>query len=385
MGNNRRFLLVILLFWFSAYIFIPYLTPYLRELGIVGSAAGLILGTYGFSQLLLRIPFGIAANRSGNHKAFMAAGFIGLIAAGVILNFATHPAAFFLARFLGGLASSTWISFTVFYTNQHAEYATGKAVAAAMLANYCGTLAAYLSGIVLFDRFGARFMFILSSVLAAAGIALLSTIKDGGSGAPDRGMNMRDFKEVVKNRGLLLYSCIAALSQIVTYATILSFTPDYVKNELGASGRGLAFLSVFYSIACILGSAWVRSKYSERIPVKYQIICSFILSAAYCLIVPNSANLALIFVMQLIGGIGQSSLMTHAMASSLGHVQPGGRSAAMGIYQCIYSIGMTLGPVLMGGLLDVFKQFNYACYAIVIICVAGMVLSLAAVKQKTTA
>ena len=383
MVKNRRFLFVIALFWFSGYIFIPYLTPYLRELGIVGSTAGMILGTYGFSQLLLRVPFGVAANRSGNHKAFMSAGFAALIAAGVLLSFATHPAAFFLARFLAGLASSSWVSFTVFYTGMHTEEETGKAIAAAMIANNSGTLSSYLFGIVLFDKFDIGFMFILSIVSAAAGLTLLCTVKEGDAVMVGSGMNLRDFKNVLKNRGLLIFSSIAALSQIVTYATILSFTPDYVKNNLGADGRGLAFLSVIYSVACILGSAWVSSKYSARIPVKYQIMCSFALSAMYCLIVPNTVNLTLVYVMQLIGGIGQSSIMTHAMALSIGEVHPGGRSAAMGIYQCIYSFGMTLGPIIMGGLLDIFARFNYACYVIILVCAAGMFLSFAAVKVKT--
>ncbi|MCL2060081.1 MAG: MFS transporter [Oscillospiraceae bacterium] len=382
MRKNGRFLLVVALFWFSGYVFIPYFTPYLRQLGIIGTTAGIVLGTYGFSQLVLRIPFGVAANRSGNHKAFMLAGFASLVIAGVILCFATHPAVFFLARFLAGLASSTWVSFTVFFTNMHEESETGKAIAAIMIANNCGTLSSYIFGIALFDRLGIGFMFVTSIAAAAAGAALLCTIRDDGKQAAGGGMDMRDFLNVIKDKGLILFSSIAALKQIITFATVMSFTPDHVRNSLGASGRELAFLSVVYSVACICGAYWLRTKLSERIPYKYQIACSFAMSAMYCIIVPSAGSLWVIYLMQMVGGVGQAAAMTLTMTLALGDIPQGKRSAAMGVYQCVYSLGMTLGPVFMGGILDVFGQFSYACYAISLICAAGLAFSLVAVGKK---
>ena len=424
--QNGVFLLIVSLFWYSEYVFIPYFTPYLRGLGIVGSAAGIILGTYGFSQMALRIPFGVAANRSGNHKAFMAAGFISLIAAGILLTVSVHPAAFFVARFLAGLASSTWVSFTIFFTNRHAVGNTGKAISLLMVANNCGTLSSYLFGIVFFDRYGISFMFMMSVTAAVTGMALLFTIKNGrpgdttqngeetvpsdtapadtanagvasiGSGPPRQApaaptdtapvktnFGIADFGTIVKIRGLLLFSLIAALKQIITFATVMSFTSDHVRNHLGASGRELAFLSVAYSVACIIGASWVRTGWCAKIPYKYQLAVSFLLSALYCMVVPNTGSLYVVYLFQLIGGIGQAAAMTLTMALALGSVPQTGRSAAMGVYQSIYSLGMTLGPVMMGGLLDVFSSFGYACYAIIAVCAAGAAICLKFVKQVT--
>jgi predicted MFS family arabinose efflux permease len=385
MGKNAKFLTVVALFWFSQYVFIPYFTPYLRGLGIAGSSAGVILGTYGFSQLALRVPFGVAANRSGNHRAFMAAGFASMIAAGIILSLAAHPAAFFAARFLAGLASSTWVSFTVYYADMHEENAAGKAIAALMIANNFGTLSSYLAGIVLFDRFGMPFMFAMSIAAAAAGAVLLFASGKGEKKAAGSAMGLRDFGNVIKNRGLLLFSSIAALKQIITFATVMSFTPDHVKSRFAAGGRELALLSVAYSLACIAGAYWVRTKLADRVPYKLQIACSFVMSALYCFIVPNAGSLWMVYLMQVVGGIGQSAAMTLTMALALGDIRPGGRSAAMGVYQSVYSLGMTLGPIAMGGLLDVFAQFNYACYAIAAVCAGGFILSLAAVRHKARA
>ncbi|MBQ3879560.1 MAG: MFS transporter, partial [Oscillospiraceae bacterium] len=56
------FLVAVALFWFSQYVYTSYFTPYMSSLGIAASLAGTIVGAYGFTQLVLRIPFGVAAD-----------------------------------------------------------------------------------------------------------------------------------------------------------------------------------------------------------------------------------------------------------------------------------------------------------------------------------
>ena len=429
MGRHGKFLAVVVLMWFSQYVFIPYFTPYLMAIGIAGTTTGAILGTYGFSQTLLRIPFGVAANRSGNHRAFMLSGFVCLIVSGIILCLFTHPAAYFIARFLAGVSSATWVSFTVYYAGLFPENETGRAIAAIMMASNMGTLLSYIFGIFIFDVLGIGFMFAVSAVSAVAGLALLASIKSGAPGAGDAagaedsvgsftpvnkaaaastpdgsavpaadgavpadaakpargGMDLKAFAKVIGNRSLLLFSAIAALKQIITFATAMSFTSDFARNRFGAGGSELALLSMLYSFACIIGAYWVRTRLSERIPQKYQIAGAFALSALYCLIVPNSGAIWVLFIMQFIGGFGQAAAMTLTMALALGGVPQSGRSAAMGIYQCIYGIGMTLGPVMMGGFLDIFGRFDAACAVFAVICLGGLLLSATAIRRKSPA
>ncbi|MDR3121749.1 MAG: MFS transporter [Clostridiales bacterium] len=382
MGKHSKFLVTVALFWFSQYVFIPFFTPHLTGLGIASTTAGLILGAYGFSQMLLRIPFGLAANRSGDHKAFMLFGFCCITAAGLILFFAGHPAAFLIARLLAGVASATWVSFTVFFTGLYPAGDTGKAIGTVMAANNLGTLLSYLFGIFFFNRMGGiGAMFAVSVVVGILGFALLLTVKDDrGRGAG--GMTLRDFADVLKNRGLMLHSALAALMQLIAFATVITFTANYAK-QLGAGGSELAFLSVLTGASGVAGSYWLRTRWCARVPNKIQLAASFALTAAYCLVVPNTGSMALIFVMQLIGGLGVAIAMAQTMALALGGVPLSARSAAMGVYQCIYGLGMTFGPIVMGGLIDLSGQFTIACYGIAAVCAAGFAWSLFAVRAKT--
>ena len=55
---NTLFIIMIL-YWFSLYTYIPFQVPYLYALNVTPSIVGIILGLYGASQMILRFPFGI--------------------------------------------------------------------------------------------------------------------------------------------------------------------------------------------------------------------------------------------------------------------------------------------------------------------------------------
>ena len=70
LSNQRKkgyrlplFCLVTSLFWFSMYTYVPVLTSYIESLGASHKMAGAIIGSYGFVQMILRIPLGILSDR----------------------------------------------------------------------------------------------------------------------------------------------------------------------------------------------------------------------------------------------------------------------------------------------------------------------------------
>lgn len=76
---------------------------------------------------------------------------------------------------------------------------------------------------------------------------------------------------------------------------------------------------------------------------------------AYCFILPFVPNMFWFYVMQVVGGIGYGFCLSIVMGLGIQHIASEKRSTAMGLFQSIYSIGMTIGPMITG----VFKQqFN---------------------------
>lgn len=74
LGEEIIFFIIVTLFWFAQYIYIPYQTTYLIDLGVTNSFVGMIMGAYGVSQMLLRFPVGILADYNNSHKKFIISG-----------------------------------------------------------------------------------------------------------------------------------------------------------------------------------------------------------------------------------------------------------------------------------------------------------------------
>ena len=67
------------LFWGAIYIYMPILSPYAKHVGGSLQAAGLVMGAYGLSQILLRIPLGVWSDRLRRRKPFILLGFLLLL------------------------------------------------------------------------------------------------------------------------------------------------------------------------------------------------------------------------------------------------------------------------------------------------------------------
>ena len=74
--NIRLFIFVTAFYWFSMYAYIPTFSPYIESLGASHKMIGLILGSYGFTQMLIRIPLGIYSDRINKKKIFVNIGIL---------------------------------------------------------------------------------------------------------------------------------------------------------------------------------------------------------------------------------------------------------------------------------------------------------------------
>lgn len=113
--DHLLFILVTLLYWTTLYIYVPILTPYLETLGASYSYIGLVVGSYGFMQILFRLPVGIHSDRMGKRKPYILVGMLtGTLSCFIFAVF--EPLGWTLvARAVSGLCASTWVVFTVMY------------------------------------------------------------------------------------------------------------------------------------------------------------------------------------------------------------------------------------------------------------------------------
>ncbi len=338
------------LFWFAQYIYVPFLTPYLFTLSMTGTVVGLIVGAYGVTQLILRIPLGITIDMVRNHKLFIVAGafLAGASSLGMIIS--PSPVVLFIANAMSGVASSTWISFTVLYASYYEKSEGTKAIGIINMFTHGGRFAAFLLGGILFSHIGIRGLFIVSFVSGMIGFMLALCIKHERDPAPFN-ISVGDLARVMKERRLLFFSTVCALAYLVFFGTVYSFTTSTAKN-LGAAGLDLALFTMLFSASAILGSYFVGTQIAKRIGDESMLLLGFLLLALYCLGIAFSRAVLFFFPLHVIAGFGNGILVSSLMAHAIRYVDERRKSTAMGFYQSVYCFGITLGPVIMGFLVD---------------------------------
>lgn len=106
--RSRRLLsLTIIFFWASEYCHAPYFTPYLETLGFAASTIGFITGAYGFTQMLVRIPPGVATDATVLYTVVqvVGAGFALLTLSAALVGYAASVWLICLSQLIAGFAN----------------------------------------------------------------------------------------------------------------------------------------------------------------------------------------------------------------------------------------------------------------------------------------
>lgn len=382
MENKRKdslFFLVVTLFWFAQYIFVPFLTPHLAAMGVAASVSGVILGAYGFSQLVLRIPVSVSEDCLGRHRLYMSLGLLSVVTASMLPVLFHSPAAYLISRTLAGVGASTWVSFTVAFTGGYpnVKERMGKLIAA----NNLGILLSYLVGGSLYEWLGMKPLFMISSCVAVIALCILPLCQKGGS-TGTHAFRIRDLWDVLRNKHLLTCALMCALMQLINFATAMSFVSTYAQQR-GASGFVLSLVAIAFYVAGTAASTVYSKGVFSRMSDRAFMAMGFGTFTLYCLILPLCTQVWMILLAQLLGGMSRTLLYTQQMALCTQTVAPEQKTTAVGVFQSIYSLGMTLGPVVMGWMLELTgNNYPTAFVCISAFAIGGVIWSLIAFKKN---
>ncbi len=341
---------IVVCFWFAQYVYIPFQTTYLLLAHISSNLVGIIIGAYGISQLLLRLPVGILADLSSNHKFFIILGSFFAGAASVFRILLPDEVGFLIANILSGTASATWISFMILYMSFFKKEDQTRATSKIIMANNTGILLGFVTSTFLYGSVG---MVVICAFSFTAGLiaCLLSFFLHTTKPTGQPKVRVSELLQVLKDKNLLLYSCLALVQQGVQMATTMSFTNQIIK-DLGATNMEIGFSSIIYMISAVLFAKFASTKFLERLTKKQWIYSSFLLLGIYCLLVPQSSSIFIVCLLQLIPGMGTGILFSLITSEALQSIPQQKRSTAMGFFQAVYAIGMTTFPIISGSIYE---------------------------------
>lgn len=346
-GNRiPLFCSVTLLFWFSMYTCVPILAAYLEYLGASYKMAGLIVGMYGLSQMLLRIPVGIISDRLHKRKVFIIFGIIFSIlsCAGILIT--NEVTWILLLRALAGAAAATWVDFTILFVSYYLKEQTTQAIGTISFYNTIGQMLGILTGGWFADLFGFEAAFLIGGAVGLLGLIGSFFIVENKEES-NQTITMQGVIEVAGDKTLLIVSFLAILSQLLAFATVFGFTPVYAQS-LGASKFDMGLLTFFSTFPTAV-AAWIGGGYlSNRFGEKKVVIAGFIFIGIFTILIPFLGSVFALILTQSLAGLGRGFVSPILMAMSIKHMDSGKRATAMGFYQAIYGLGMFFGPLLMG-------------------------------------
>lgn len=349
LNGKRLFEIAVVFFWASEYCHAPYFTPYLGSLGISSTLIGLIVGCYGFTQMLVRIPLGIATDATSGYKAVTVGGLFFTTLSSFGLWLFTDVRLIFLFRVFAGVAASAWIAMTVAYMSYYKEEDTVNATALLNSLNNCGKLLAFVLGAVAAQFFGYRAALFMSFLTGLIGLCLVPFTKKVE--LKRSSASLSHFLGCLKNKNTLIPALLAAVSMMIVHGTVFSFTST-LAERVGASALMLSVLSMVFTLVQILSTNFIKSDFIKNGRRNVELCCGFLLMSGYLVILAFASNSYMILCGQIIAGFAFAMLNSLLMSECVRGVPAGEKTTAMGIYQAVYGIGMTIGPVYMGRIMD---------------------------------
>lgn len=348
--HGPLFLVVTFLFYLAQYMYAPFLTPYVGVLGGSLAMTGLVAGSYGALQFILRVPFGLWSDHRKQRKPFIVFGSLlaGLSALGMAsAGTAEHLLVF---RATSGVAAATWVAFTVFYASLYPPAETGKRIALLTCAGSSGQLAGNLIGGLLAEHGGWRAPFwgaALPGLLGAVAAVVLTETRPVPVKADDERGQQRPRLTQVATWSIIEPSLLTLLTHFIFYATILGFTPVYA-NKLGLSRLMLGLLGTAGGAAYVLGTLVATRMEAARLPWRGILGGSLAAMAGANWLTTSSHTFPQLAAIFAVLGLCRGTTYPVAMAAVLRSAPAGHSATGMGLFQAIYAIGMFAGPALAG-------------------------------------
>lgn len=336
-------------FWASEYCHAPYFTPYLEGLGFASALIGIMTGVYGFTQIFARIPIGIITDAFSCYKKTILFGTVATTLSSFFLMFATSAWAIITCRVVAGLAASTWLAFTVLYNAYYRDDESVTAMTNVNAFSNGGKLLAFFLGILTASVWGYKIPLLcsfLTGCVSIFAVLLLEPVK-----IKHESFSFSHVVSVIKTPSIIAVSLLAVMMQFYMQGTVFSFTSGRAAAA-GTSSFMIGIISLSFTLIQVITAPYIGKKLLRRISAHTALFGGFMLLAAAALIIGLSGEGLLLAAANILAGIGNLIINGLLMAKVVSSVSEEKRSTAMGFYQAVYGIGMSLGPVAVGSIVS---------------------------------
>ncbi|WP_312053807.1 MFS transporter [Pantoea brenneri] len=349
----RLFFIISILFFICIHSIDAFLAPMMLAQGIEPQVMGIIMGASGLATLLIRFPLGIISDVVKSRKIFIQITLLLPVFTWPLAWLEPNAVTLYLAKAADGVTAATWVLYNILFIRYFDRKEAPAAVALLALAGPVGVFIGNCIGGLLIHYFDNNIAFLLSCVSGLLALILTTRISDAHDSvqAPTLRACISGARKQLSDRSVWMIGILATIVILVPFATRDTLTPIYAE-KLGARAGILSLLSnihlIFYALAIALCSA----VFYRRLGVMKTAVVGIILQVLSTLGIPFTDNMYLIYALQALAGFSFGMAFAAFMSLSVINTTPDEQSTRMGLFQTIYSLGMFIGPVMMGVMLQ---------------------------------
>ena len=359
MSQNTKLLVIIALFWFAQYIYVPNTAPYLLAQKVTADFVGIIVGVYGGVQMSLRFPMGILADWLGKHKLIIIVGCAFSGGASVVRLLESTGNGFLIANIMSGVASSLWVSFMLLSTKYITPERMQTQIGYLFAANNFGIMLAFITSAVCFEGFGMDFLCLCSALSGALAMLLAMSLKEDDPAyahlhEPPESKHrplIADLVKVAKRKRIWFFAFLASIQQGVTMTTIMSFSNE-AALRIGGSSYEMGLMTIVFILFNVISSYYSGKPPFTRISQGFLVSSALFLLAAYCFLSVMVTHIYLLIIIQVFLGWSFGFVFTIATSEAIVGVEHYRRSSAIGLFQALFAIGMTTVPIIAGRIIE---------------------------------
>jgi MFS family permease len=330
-------------FSFVSFILVPTIPVYLSRFEAEAAEIGFLVGVLSVSSLIPRPFIGKALLRIPERK-FMMAGAILYILSSIAYLLAPPFWPFLIVRILQGVGLAFFSTASVaLIANITPENRRGQIISYYFLSfNFAFALAPYF-GMVLINQFSFTILFLVCTALSLCALLITLKLKEVQSALIE---NESTQHQPFFNRQVLPSSIMAFLLNVI-WGALGAFFPLYALRH-GVSNPGIFF--AFVAITLILGRS-LGGRILDIYTKEKVIIPCFIAIIISIVVLTFSTTLPMFILVAIIFGTGWAflypSLVVYAVENS-----GSARGPAMGTFMALADLGVGIGPMIMGLILE---------------------------------
>lgn len=372
------------LLWFSLYTYPAFLAVYAKEAGATPLMAGAIVGSYGLVQTVLRIPLGIYSDMIKRRRPFMIIGMLAAAVSALAFVYFKSPVGMLIARGVAGMAATTWVSYSVLYSSLFDEETLASAMGRISSVQYGSQLLAMLLGAYLSQHLSHAAAFWLAAAASAAGVFIVFKIRDHATKAAPQ--TLRALVLALNNRKLLVATGLSVVFHFVCWGTILGFTGSWASDVVKMDNAQLGLLAAMYLLPNLIVTR-ISGRLSKKFGRRQVIAAGFLIDALACVLFSRSFSPLALYGAQVLFGLGMALMVPLFISDAIADIEKSCRGAAMGFYQAVYGLGMFVGPMVAGAVIERFSQgglmagYTANFYVMAAVSLGGALISLVLIRR----